>query len=53
MGMLTWGIGLIYIVVPLSFIIAFLAFNEDLSDKKLVKASFRLGNKNWLVIFGS
>ncbi len=52
LGMITCGIGLIYIVVPLSLIPVFLAFNEDLSAVEIVNASFRLGNKNWLVIFG-
>lgn len=52
LGMLTCGLGLIYAVVPLSLVPAFLAFNEELSAMEIVKASFRLGNKNWLVIFG-
>ena len=51
-GMLTCGLGFIYAIVPLSLIPAFLAFNESLSAIEIVKASFRLGNKNWLVIFG-
>lgn len=52
LGMLACGIGLIYMVVPLSIIPAFLAFDEELSAAEIVKASFALGNKNWLVIFG-
>lgn len=52
LGMLACGIGVIYMVVPLSIIPAFLAFDEDLSATEIVKASFALGNKNWLVIFG-
>lgn len=51
-GMAACFIGLFYLIVPLSLIPAFLAFNEDLSPLEIVKASFRLGNKNWLVIFG-
>jgi len=31
---------------------AFFAFNEELSPTEMLKASFQLGNKNWLVIFG-
>lgn len=51
-GMLACGIGIFYLVVPLSLIPAFLAFNEELSALEIVKVSFKLGNKNWLVIFG-
>ena len=52
LGLLACGIGLFYVIVPLSLIPAFLAFSEELSAKEIVKASFALGNKNWLVIFG-
>ncbi|WP_339651069.1 hypothetical protein [uncultured Maribacter sp.] len=52
LGLLACGIGLIYVMVPLSLIPAFLAFSEELSPLEMVKASFTLGNKNWLVIFG-
>ena len=51
-GMAACFVGLFYLIVPLSLIPAFLAFNEDLSPMEIVKASFCLGNKNWLVIFG-
>ncbi|MBQ4912910.1 hypothetical protein J8L85_00580 [Maribacter sp. MMG018] len=51
-GMMTCGIALIYFVVPMSLFPAFLAFEEELSAMEVVKASFVLGNKNWLVIFG-
>ncbi len=51
-GVLTCGLGLFYLVVPMSLFPAFLAFNEELSAMNMVKASFTLGNKNWLVIFG-
>lgn len=52
LGMLACGIGLIYLAVPLSLLPAFLAFSNELSAMEMVKASFALGNKNWLVIFG-
>lgn len=52
LGMLACGIGIVYLVVPLSLIPAFLAFNEELSAIEIVKASVTLGNRNWLVIFG-
>ena len=52
LGVLTCGIGIFYLVVPLSLFPAFVAFNENLTAMETVKTSFKLGNKNWLVIFG-
>ncbi|MGB3149231.1 MAG: hypothetical protein WBB27_01100 [Maribacter sp.] len=52
LGMLACGIGILYLVVPISLFPGFLAFNQELSAMEIVKASFTLGNKNWLVIFG-
>lgn len=52
LGMLACGIGLFYVMVPISIIPAFLAFNEEMSPMEIIKSSFELGNKNWLVIFG-
>ncbi|MFH6603543.1 hypothetical protein ACEZ3G_08650 [Maribacter algicola] len=52
LGMLTCGVGLIYVIVPLYIMPAFLAFDEELSPIEIVKASFSLGNKNWLTVFG-
>lgn len=52
LGLLAFGIGTFYVMVPLSLLPAFLAFNDELSPLEMVKASFALGNKNWLVIFG-
>ncbi|MDO6491871.1 MULTISPECIES: hypothetical protein [unclassified Cellulophaga] len=51
-GMLACGVGLIYLGVPLALFPVFLAFEEELSALEIVKASFALGNKNWLVLFG-
>lgn len=51
-GMLLCVIGLFYVIVPISLVPAFFAFNETLGPSEIVKASFQLGNKNWLVIFG-
>lgn len=51
-GLLTCGLGIFYLIVPMSLFPAFLAFNEELSAMEIVKASFSLGNQNWLVIFG-
>ncbi len=52
LGLLACGLGIFYLVVPISLIPAFLAFDQELSAKEIVKSSFSLGNKNWLVIFG-
>ncbi|MFH6768766.1 hypothetical protein V8G56_08465 [Gaetbulibacter aquiaggeris] len=41
-----------YALVPLSFINMVFAFNPDLSAGDIVKASFKLGNKKWLLAFG-
>ena len=52
LGLLACGIGVFYMVVPISLFPAFLAFDKELSAKEILKSSFSLGNKNWLVIFG-
>jgi len=52
LGMLACGVGLIYVIVPISIIPAFFAFDEEMTPMEIVKSSFALGNKNWLVIFG-
>ncbi|MCG2462763.1 hypothetical protein K8352_18515 [Flavobacteriaceae bacterium F89] len=51
-GALLCGVGLLYLIVPLSLIPAFFAFRPEMSPMEIVKAGFQLGNKNWLVIFG-
>tara|TARA_R110000868_G_scaffold386023_1_gene654130 strand:- start:1506 stop:2288 length:783 start_codon:yes stop_codon:yes gene_type:complete len=45
-------IPLIYAIVPLSYFGLFFAFNPELSVGDIVKASFKLGNKKWLLSFG-
>lgn len=51
-GIAACGIGLFYVIVPVSLFPAFLAFEDELSPMEITKASFALGNKNWLTIFG-
>ena len=51
-GMAACGIGLFYLIVPISLFPAFFAFHEEMSAMEIVKAGFLLGNKNWLTIFG-
>lgn len=43
----------IYVFVPLSYFAVILANNPDLSEMEIVKASFALGNKKWLITFGT
>ncbi|MBT8267267.1 MAG: hypothetical protein KJO41_08330 [Bacteroidia bacterium] len=41
-----------YVMVPLSFFSVMLAFNPELSTGDIISASFSLGNKKWLLVFG-
>ena len=41
-----------YVMVPLHLIQVIFAFNDKLSVSDLIKASFKLGNKYWLIAFG-
>lgn len=43
----------IYVFVPLSYFAVIFAFNPDLSEMEIVKVSFALGNKKWLITFGT
>jgi len=43
---------LIYAMIPLSFIPIVFAFNSELSTGDIVKISFKLGTKKWLISFG-
>ncbi|WP_298533005.1 hypothetical protein [uncultured Algibacter sp.] len=45
-------IPLIYMIVPLSFISIVFAFNPDFTVGEIVKSSFKLANKKWLIAFG-
>lgn len=45
-------IPLIYVMVPMSLFVPFYAFNSNLETMDVVKASFKLGNKKWLLLFG-
>ncbi len=51
LGLLACGLGIIYLMVPMSLFPAFFAFDRELSALEIVKAGFALGNKNWLMIF--
>jgi len=43
---------LIYAMVPLQLLVVIYAYNPELSVSEIVKASFKLGNRFWLIIFG-
>lgn len=45
-------IPLIYVMVPMSYFGIIFAFNPDLGTGDIVKASFKIGNKKWLISFG-
>lgn len=44
-------IPIIYAIVPLSLMIVTYAFNPDMSKSDIIKVSFDLGNKKWLIAF--
>ncbi len=41
-----------YVMVPLQLLGVIFAFNPDVSASDLIKASFKFGNKIWLIAFG-
>ena len=41
-----------YVMVPLSFVPVIFAFNPELTPSEVIKASFKIGNKKWLIAFG-
>lgn len=43
---------LFYVMVPMSYFTIMFAFNSELSVGDIVKASFKLGHKKWLISFG-
>jgi hypothetical protein len=43
---------LIYAIIPISFFTIVYAFNPDMSIGNIVKISFSLGTKKWLISFG-
>jgi len=43
---------LIYVMVPMSLFVPFYAYNSNLGTMDVITASFKLGNKKWLLLFG-
>ncbi|WP_040278331.1 hypothetical protein [Psychroserpens damuponensis] len=52
LAMLLCVFPLIYVMVPLNLLVVIYAFNPEISSSNLIKASFELGNKKWLITFG-
>ncbi len=53
LAQLMFVIPYIYVMVPLSYVSIIFANNPELSESDIVKASFKLGNKKWLITFGT
>ena len=51
-SVLFFYIPMIYLIVPFSLFAIIFAFNPELSVGDIVKVSFKLGHKKWLLIFG-
>ncbi len=45
-------LGIFYLIVPLSLLSPVFGFNPEMSVSDIVSASFKLGNKKWLLAFG-
>ncbi len=43
---------LFFVMVPLTLVVVFFAFNPELSVGDILKLSFKLGTKKWLLTFG-
>ena len=43
----------IYTVVPLMYFAVIFAFNSEKSAEEIIKISFKIGNKKWLISFGT
>lgn len=43
---------ILYVVVPLQLLLPVLVFNKSLTVTEIIVASFKLGNKYWLLLFG-
>jgi len=41
-----------YVMIPLALLIPIFSFNPEMSSSDLLKASFKLGTKKWLITFG-
>jgi hypothetical protein len=53
LAQLLFFVSYLYFFVPLAYFAVILANNPNLSEMEIVKASFALGNKKWLITFGT
>lgn len=51
-AMLLCVLPLFYVMVPLQLIVVIFAFNPNLTPSEIISASFKLGNRFWLLVFG-
>ena len=51
-AMLFFVLPIFYVMVPIVLINVIFAFNVELSAGDIIKASFNLGTKKWLITFG-
>ena len=51
-AMLACYLPLFYVMIPLTLLIPIFSFNPEMSTSDLLKASFKLGTKKWLITFG-
>jgi hypothetical protein len=52
LGYIACFLPVIYLAIPLSYIIVVYAYNQELTVTEIIKLAFALGNKNWFVSFG-
>lgn len=52
LAMLLCVFPLYYVLVPMQLLWVIFAFNPDMNTSDLIKASFKYGNKIWLIAFG-
>ncbi len=52
LAMLLCVLPVFYVLVPMSYFSVVFAFNPELSTSEILKASFGIGNKKWLLSFG-
>ncbi|WP_299253444.1 hypothetical protein [uncultured Lacinutrix sp.] len=51
-AMLLCYLPLFYVMVPMSFFTVIFAFNPELTVSEIIKLSFKIGHKKWLITFG-
>ncbi|SDB52859.1 hypothetical protein SAMN03097699_1930 [Flavobacteriaceae bacterium MAR_2010_188] len=51
-AMLLFILPIFYVIVPISFMMVVFALNPEFTTGEIVKFSFLLGNKKWLISFG-